>query len=246
MMDLASQIGPLDGAGRGALYQRLARSLRDAIERGIVRPEDALPPERELAADLAVSRITVRKALDTLVADGLLIRRQGAGTFVAGRVEKQFAKLSSFTEDMAARGRTASSEWIMRGEGTVTPDEAMTLGLGPGSVVYRFRRIRFADGTPMAIEHSTIPGFALAGAETVDVSLYAALEATGSRPIRALQRLRAVLFTADQAKVLGVEKGAPGLFIERRGFLDDGRAVEATQSWYRGDAYDFVAELSTR
>lgn len=246
MTDLAAHIGSLDAEARGSLYQRLARGLRDAIERGVVKPEDALPPERDLATDFAVSRITVRKALDSLVAEGLLVRRQGAGTFVASRVEKQFAKLSSFTEDMAARGRAVTSEWLMQTEGVVSPDEAMMLGLGPGSPVYRFRRIRFADGLPMAIEHSAIAGFALDGADTVGDSLYVALEATGYRPVRALQRLRAVLFTADQAKLLGVEKGAPGLYIERRGFGDDGRAIEATQSWYRGDAYDFVAELSTR
>ena len=246
MTDLAVHIGPLDAGGRAPLHVRLARGLRDAIERGLVRPEDALPAERDLATDFAVSRITVRKALDALVADGLLVRRQGAGTFVAGRVEKQFAKLSSFTEDMAARGRTVRSEWQLRAEGTVTPDESLTLGLSPGAAVYRFRRIRFADDLPMAIEHSAIPGFALPSVEDVGVSLYTALEAAGNRPVRALQRLRAVLFTAEQAKLLGVEKGSPGLFIERRGFLDDGRAIEATQSWYRGDAYDFVAELSTR
>jgi GntR family transcriptional regulator len=246
LTDLATHIGPLDGAGRGSLYQRLARGLRDAIERGVVRPEEALPAERDLATDFAVSRITVRKALDALVADGLLVRRQGAGTFVAGRVEKQFAKLSSFSEDMAARGRAVTSEWLLRAEGAVTPDESMMLGLGPGAAVYRFRRIRFADGLPMAIEHSAIPGFALDGLEAVGTSLYAALEAGGYRPTRALQRLRAVSFTPEQAKVLGVERGAPGLYIERRGFLEDGRAIEATQSWYRGDAYDFVAELSTR
>ncbi|WP_419809268.1 GntR family transcriptional regulator [Sphingomonas sp.] len=246
MTELAAQIGPLDGQARGSLYERLARGLRDAIERGVVKPAEALPAERDLATDFAVSRITVRKALDTLVAEGLLIRRHGAGTFVAGRVEKQFAKLSSFTEDMAARGRTVRTEWLLRGEGTVTPDESLMLGLSPGAAVYRFRRIRFADDLPMAIEHSAIPGFALAGAGSVGESLYAALEATDNRPVRALQRLRAVLFTTDQAKLLGIEKGAPGLYIERRGFLEDGRAIEATQSWYRGDAYDFVAELSTR
>ena len=246
MTDLARHIGPLDAVGRGSLYQRLARGLRDAIERGVVKPEEALPAERDLAQDFAVSRITVRKALDRLVSDGLLIRRQGAGTFVAGRVEKQFAKLSSFSEDMTARGRTASSEWLMRAEASVSPEESMMLGLSPGAKVYRFRRIRFADGLPMAIEHSAIPGFALDSADAVGESLYTALERSGARPVRALQRLRAIAFAAEQAKILGVEKGAPGLFIERRGFLDDGRAIEATQSWYRGDAYDFVAELSTR
>lgn len=246
MNDLAVHIGPLDAAGRGSLYQRLARGLRAAIEQGVVRAEDPLPAERDLATDFAVSRITVRKALDALVAEGLLVRRHGAGTFVAGRVEKQFAKLSSFTEDMAARGRAVTSRWLQRGEGTASPDESMTLGLGPGSAVYRFHRLRCADGMPMAIEMSTVPGFALANADAVDDSLYLALEATGNRPVRALQRLRAVLFDAEQAALLGMDAGAAGLFIERRGFGEDGRAIEATRSWYRGDAYDFVAELSTR
>ncbi len=246
MTELADHIGPLAAGARGSLHQRLARGLRDAIEQGIVRPAEPLPAERDLATDFAVSRITVRKALDALVADGLLIRRQGAGTFVAGRVEKQFAKLSSFTEDMAARGRDVSSRWLLRGEGTVAPDESLMLGLSPGAPVYRLRRIRIADALPMAIEHSAIPGWALAGVDAVGDSLYQALEAAGNRPSRALQRLRAVLFTGEQAELLGVEEGAPGLFIERRGFLDDGRAIEATQSWYRGDAYDFVAELTTR
>jgi GntR family transcriptional regulator len=98
----------------------------------------------------------------------------------------------------------------------------------------------------MALEYSTIPGFGLDGVDVVGASLYAALEAAGNRPVRALQRLRAVLFNAEQAKLLGIEAGAPGLYIERRGFLDDGRVIEATQSWYRGDAYDFVAELDMR
>ena len=111
---LADAIGSLEGAAGGPLYRRLENALRDALRTDVLKPNQALPPERELASDLSVSRITVRKALDTLVGEGLLVRRQGAGTFVAGRVEKQFAKLSSFTEDMAARGRVARSEWLLR------------------------------------------------------------------------------------------------------------------------------------
>ncbi|VWX46714.1 GntR family transcriptional regulator [Novosphingobium sp. 9U] len=246
MANLAGLIGALDDGGRGSLYAKLRDALRDAIDRGVLKPQEALPAERDMAQDFGISRITVRKALDSLVADGLLTRRQGAGTFVAGRVEKQFSKLSSFSEDMAARGRSVRSEWLHQAEGAVTPDEALMLGLSPGSAVYRFNRIRYADELPMALEHAVIPGFALSGLDVVGRSLYAALQDAGMRPVRALQRLRAVSFDADQAKLLGIEPGAPGLFIERRGFLDDGRAVEATQSWYRGDAYDFVAELNTR
>jgi GntR family transcriptional regulator len=239
---LAEKIGSLDGPG--PLYRRLQDALRGAIESALLKPQDALPAERELAADFAVSRITVRKALDALVADGLLLRKQGAGTFVTGRVEKQFAKLTSFSEDMAARGQAARSEWLLRVSGTVTPEESLTLGLSPGAPVHRFHRIRFADDLPMAVEYSTIPGFGLSSSDAVGASLYAALEEAGNRPTRALQRLRAVLFDGERAALLGVDVGAPGLYIERRGFLDDGRVIEATQSWYRGDAYDFVAELS--
>jgi GntR family transcriptional regulator len=243
-MSLAEQIGFDADEGRGPLYRRLEERLRHAIESGAVKPEQALPSERDLAEDLSVSRITVRKALEGLVGSGLLVRRQGAGTFVAGRVEKSFSKLTSFSEDMAARGRSSRSEWIARAEGAVSPDESLMLGLSPGTPVYRFHRIRFADDLAMALEYSTIPAFALPNVAVVRGSLYEALNAAGNRPVRALQRLRAVSFDSQQAQLLGVEPGAPGLLIERRGFLDDGRAVEMTQSWYRGDAYDFVAELN--
>lgn len=238
-------IGRLSEQGRAPLYQQLQRALREAIADSRLAADEALPAERDLAEEFGVSRITVRKALDALVGEGLLIRRQGAGTFVAGRVEKSFSKLSSFSEDMISRGRRPESVWLSRSSGVVTPDESLTLGLSPGATVYRFNRIRYADGTPMALEYSTVPGFCLPSEEVVQESLYEALDTHGARPVRALQRLRAVLFTADRARLLGVPDGSPGLFIERRGFLRDGRPVEFTQSYYRGDAYDFVAELNT-
>lgn len=244
VISLADRIGGLEG--RGPLYRQLQDALRRAIESSVLGPQDALPPERDLATDFDVSRITVRKALDGLVSEGLLLRKQGAGTFVNGRVEKQFAKLTSFSDDMAARGRTPRSEWLMRASGTVTPEESLALGLSPGAPVYRFNRIRFADDMPMALEYSKVPGFGLTSAEAVEDSLYSALQAEGNRPTRALQRLRAVLIDEERAELLRVEPGAPALYIERRGFLDDGRVIEATESWYRGDAYDFVAELNSR
>ena len=249
MATVVELIGKLDEQGRAPLYQKLRRVLRGAIEDNRLAADEALPPERDLAAAFGVSRITVRKAVEALVSEGLLTRRQGAGTFVApraeARVEKSFSALSSFTEDMISRGRKPESAWLSRSAGAVTPEEALTLGLSPGSLVYRFNRIRYADGEPMALEYSTIPGFCLPSELAVEDSLYDALDRHSARPARALQRLRAVLFTGEQAKLLGVAPGAPGLFIERRGFMRDGRPMEITQSYYRGDAYDFVAELQT-
>ncbi len=187
----------------------------------------------------------MRKAIDGLVEEGLLVRRQGSGTFVRDRVEKNFSKLTSFSEDMRARGRKPRSVWLKRAPGTVTPEEALTLRSSPGTPVYRFNRIRFADDAPMALEYATVLASCLPSLDAVESSLYEALERTGNRPVRALQRLRAVLFTAEQAELLKAhEKGDAGLLVERLGFLKDGRAVEFSQSYYRGDTYDFVAELS--
>ena len=243
-MSFADRIGRLDSADHAPLYRQLQKVLREAIKGKLLGPDDALPPERDLAEDYKVSRITIRKALDGLVSEGLLTRRQGAGTFVAARVEKSFSKISSFSEDMLSRGRIPHSVWLNRSKGAVTPQEALTLGLGPGAPVYRFHRIRYADNAPMALEYATVPAFCLPTPETVKTSLYEALEAHGHRPVRALQRLRAVLFTAEQAELMGVHAKDAGLLIERRGYLADGRTVEVTQSFYRGDAYDFVAELN--
>ncbi len=243
-------IGPLNPVRLGPRYLELQARLRNALASGRLAPQQALPSERELCTDFGLSRVTVRKAMDGLVAEGLLVRLPGAGTFVARsgdarpRVEKSFSKLSSFSEDMTSRGRSAKSTWISRATGTVTPEEALSLGLSPGSSIYRFHRIRYADGAPMALEYSTIAGYCLASADAVDESLYDALQAAGNRPVRALQRLRAVAFTAEQADRLDVPAGHAGLLIERRSFLSDGRTAEHTRSYYRGDAYDFVAELS--
>jgi len=236
------RIGRLDSRSSAPLYLQLQRVLRSAIERQVLAPDEALPPERELAEAYDVSRVTVRKALDGLVHARLLTRRQGAGTFVAARVEKNFATISSFTEDMLSRGRQPHSEWISKSEGTVMPEEALAFGFGPGTPVYRLVRIRYADGQSMALEHATVPKDSLTSLEAVGESLYDALGS--ARPVRVLQRLRAVLFTPEQSELLGIEPGSAGLEIERRGFAADGRTVEFTKSYYRGDAYDFVAELN--
>lgn len=244
MPALADFLKSLDPEDSQPLYQQLQRALREAIDSGVLGPEDALPSERQLATELGISRITVRKAIDGLADEGLLVRRQGSGNFVGTRIEKNFAKLTSFSEDMRARGRVPSSQWLKRAAGQVTPDEAMRLALSPGAKVYRFHRIRFADQEPMALEYCTIAAIALPSLEAVDISLYDALERAGNRPVRALQRLRAQLLDDEQARLLLAEPGDAGLLVERVGYLRDGRAIELSRSYYRGDTYDFVAELS--
>ncbi len=131
-MPSLAQILQLDPGDSLPLYQQLERALRRAIEQRVLGPDDVLPPERQLAADLEVSRITVRKAIDLLAAEGYLVKRQGAGNFVSARIDKNFAKLTSFSEDMISRGRVPRSVWLKRAAGTVSPEESLKLALSPG------------------------------------------------------------------------------------------------------------------
>jgi len=243
MTPLAKILRTLDPKLSLPLYQQLQRALREAIDMRVLGPDDALPSERQLAAELGVSRITVRKAIDGLAAEGLLVSRQGSGNFVNARIEKNFSGLTSFSEDMRARGRTPRSVWIRRAQGTVSPEESLKLALSPGTLVYRFHRLRFADDAPMSIEVATVVASCLPSLDAVTESLYDALERAGNRPVRALQRLRALLLDKEQAKLLEAKPGDAGLLVERLGYLRDGRPVELSHSYYRGDTYDIVAEL---
>ena len=244
MNDLAEFMHAAAASGKLPLYQQLQQALRRAIDEVAWGSASAIPAERQLASALGISRITVRKAIDALVEEGLLVRRAGAGNFINTRIEKNFAKLSSFSEDMRARGRVPRNEWLKRSEGLVTPEEALRLRLSPGTPVYRFNRIRYADEVPMCLEYATIAAFALPSLDAVDDSMYEALQAAGHRPVRALQRLSALLLNAEQARQLGTREGDAGLCVERLGFARDGRAVEFCRSYFRGDMYDFVAELN--
>ena len=240
---LAAEFQRQRDARRAPTYQHLRRTLQHAIENGELEPQQALPGERDLAKLLDVSRVTVRKAISGLVTEGLLVQRQGAGTFVAERIVKSFSLLTSFTNDLRARGLDPQSIVLEHGSGEVTPEEAMALNLSPSALVVRSYRLRTASGQPLALERTTVPQSVIPDSAEIGLSLYEAFAARDIRPIRALQRLRAIAFDAEQARLMQLPEGSPGLFIERRAFLADGRVVEFTRSFYRGDAYDFVAEL---
>ena len=232
----------------GSLYTQLSRSLTQAIHEGLLEDGDYLLPQRELAQALGVSRVTVRKAIETLVNEGLLRQRQGAGTVVTSggkqSIHKNLSVLNSFTEDMTARGMKPSSEWVNKVTVQSSPREAMALNLSPGARVGRFTRVRYASETPMAYEIASVPGTIIARAEQVSDSLYDALHAANARPVRALQTMTAHNADAEVARYLKIAPGDAVLYIERQGFDAGNRPVEFTRSWYRGDIYDFVTELS--
>lgn len=230
----------------GPLYLQLQQHLAHAIASAKLRPGDSLPAERDMATQTGLSRVTIRKAVQALVAEGLLVQRHGSGTFVAPKVERleqALSLLTSFTEDMARRGRVVESLWLSRQITPPTPEEVMALGLSAGEDVARLERVRRSDGLPLAIEHATLSALHLPQPLQVESSLYAVLEARGLRPVRAVQRISAANIGPQEAALLEVSPGAAGLRIERIGYLPSGRVVEFTRALYRGDAYDFAVEL---
>ncbi|HHI70589.1 MAG TPA: GntR family transcriptional regulator [Rhodobacteraceae bacterium] len=230
----------------GPRYVQLQRVLEQAIERGDLVPGTPLPSEREIADMTTLSRVTVRKAIQPLVEAGLVIQRRGSGTIIASRVpkvEQSLSILTSFTEDMARRGLDATSTWLERGMFLPSPEEMVALGLSAGDQVVRITRLRRAGDDPMAIERASLPPDILPDPQIVESSLYEVLARKGNKPVRALQRISAVNLSTEDATLLGVAPGAAGLHIERTSYLPGGRVVEFTRSVYRGDAYDFVAEL---
>jgi len=230
----------------GPRYVQLRRRLEDGIASGILPPNSSLPPERELAEITDLSRVTVRKAIHELVRDGLVEQRQGSGTFIlppVAKIEQSLSHLTSFTEDMSRRGMKTTSKWLERGVFVSTEREAEMLGLRAGDEVARIYRLRDAGGRPMALERASLPLDILPNPLEVQTSLYAVLERLGMRPVQAVQRISAINIGPDEADLLGVVEGAAGLSIERVSYLQNGRVAELTRSLYRGDAYDFVAEL---
>ena len=248
-MSAADQIFAMlkESSQRGApLYLQLRKSIEEAVNRGLIGPGDALPSERDIASKADISRVTVRKAVQDLVKGGILVQRHGSGTFVAPRmerVEQSLSRLTSFTEDMARRGMNVRSVWLDRGLYAPSPDEMMVLGLSSTELVARVARLRIANDTPLAIERASLSASVLPDPEAVGSSLYAALGTTGNRPVRAVQRISATNLGDADARLLEVPPGVAGLQIERISYLASGKVIEFTRSVYRGDAYDFVAEL---
>jgi GntR family transcriptional regulator len=230
----------------GPIYLRLKRWIEDAVRSGQIHAGDALPSERDLAQRVEVSRVTVRKAVQQLVREGVLVQRHGSGTFVApqfGRVEQSLSRLTSFAEDMSRRGMAVRSVWLDRGLYMPSPEEMVALGLASGDRVARIARLRIAGDTPLAIERAALSADVLPDPLSVGTSLYAHLEVSGRRPVRAIQRIRAANLLPEDARLLEVPSGSASLHIERISYLATGRVIEFTRSLYRGDLYDFVAEL---
>jgi len=207
----------------------------------------AIPSERQLGIDLGVSRLTVRAALDELVREGYLVRRRGAGTFVAEPKVAKGIDITSFSDDMRARGLTPASRTLDLREIPAGARLGRILHVSPAEPVVSVKRLRLADGDPMAVEllhvrSSLVPG--LSARDLEENSFYDLLASRFDIAIvGGTQTVEPTVTNDEESASLGVPLHSPALLFERVTRSSEGDIVEFTSSIYRGDRYRLVAEI---
>jgi GntR family transcriptional regulator len=216
--------------------------------RGLIEgadPGSPAPSERELVQHFGVARMTVRQALDALVAEGLLERVPGRGTFVARAKADVQVRLSSYTEEMGRRGMKPEARTLVARMESAGPGVARALEIGEGDMVVHWQRLRFADGVPMCVEDaylsdSIVPRFL---DQPLPVSLYAELDRRDLMPTWGEDSVAAGTARADEAELLAIQAGDSVLRISRRAFAAE-IAVEVSRSTYRADRFTLWVPLT--
>jgi GntR family transcriptional regulator len=229
--------------------QSLTRDrVLDLIER--VGVGQAIPSERQLSADLGVSRLTLRAAVDELVREGYLIRRRGSGTFVSQPKIAQELTMTSFSEDMRRRGMRPGSRTLSLTTTLAGARLGRLLHVSPSEPIVVAKRLRLADGESMAIETLHVRESLVPGLEKKDLdqtSFYELLETRyGVTIASGIQTIEPTVTGEEESSALGVPLHSPAFLFERTSFAGDGQTVEFVQSIYRGDRYRLVTELNRR
>lgn len=238
-------------SGGPALYRQIADRVRDHIVNNGLTVGDPLPSEPELRQRFDVSRATVTKALDTLAQEGLIVRKQGTGTFVAlPPLVRQLPELTSFTEHVQSLGRRGGQRLISYAR-VSEPAHDPLLGACFREPAVLVQRVRLVDADPVGIHRTGLPlalaeqiGFTRDRLEGEGVSLYRLFEEHGVQLASAEEHLQAVTATSEQAELLGVAEGTALMQVRRFTRDTDGRLVEAVDARYIGHVYDYRIDLT--
>ncbi|HEU5139265.1 MAG TPA: GntR family transcriptional regulator [Bacillales bacterium] len=229
------------------IYFQLEEEIKNRIDQKELVPGDLIPSEREFAEQHGISRMTVRQAISDLVNEGYLYRQKGKGTFVARKkIEQPLHRVTSFTEDMIARGMKPSSRLVRFEVVSVSDQTAEELAVESSEPAYEIKRVRLADGLPMALETNIIPVRLAEGLteEHAHGSLYDYVAGSLPSPIDyARQVIESSAAHESESEALGIPKGSPILLIRQNTYLADGTPFELVKSAYRADRYKFIIDM---
>jgi DNA-binding GntR family transcriptional regulator len=248
MTDVADISVVLDRSSPIPLYFQCARQIEAAIERGELQPGQRLDNEVDLADRYGLSRPTMRRAIEELVAKGLLVRKRGVGTQVVHGQVNRPVELSSLFDDLSKNDQRPSTRVISLETKPADDDVSEALGLAAGAPVLAVERLRFARDEPLAIMHNWLPpDLGQLDADALAAhGLYELLRSFGVNMRIAQQRIGAAAATTAEARLLGVRKGAALLTMQRTTYDDTGRPVELGRHVYRADTYTFEVTLVGR
>jgi GntR family transcriptional regulator len=238
----------LDAGLRLPLYHQLVMILRERILSGAVRPGDLLPGEPGLAATFGVSRITAKRALNELAADGLVRRERGRGTVVLDHPAHpaQLAAIDGWQDSARHMARVTRVSVLEFGYVPVPPGEAAALDIAPGTAVQRAVRVRHAEAGPMSHLVTHVPaeiGRRFDAADLARQSLQSLLERAGVQVAEARQTVSATLADAEVASALAVPAGTALIEVRRVLRVASGRAVECLRALYRPDIHRIVMTM---
>lgn len=229
-------------------HEQISDWLRQKIDSGEWQADALLPSEKQLGDQFDVSRITVRRALQTLESEGRIYRKQGLGSFVRGeRLSQGLVRLTDFIEDMAQAGLEPSSR-VVRFEPVLSGQDVVeALGLPEKKQVILLERLRLGDGAPIAFDCTWMPvlyGHLLEGKDLEKETIYHILESEFDIPITSGRfRIEAVAASEQMAEHLHVEIDTPLLLIERISFSGSEKRIYFQRRYYRSDRVAFEMEL---
>lgn len=224
-----------------SIYLRLARHIEDSIRTGHLSAGDRLDGEIGLAESLGVSRATMRKAIDELVRQGLLVRRHGAGTQVLPSRSDRSGGVEGLYDELKRADRTPTTDVLTLEVREADASIAAELGLSAGDEVVFLERVRRAVDVPVAVMRNWLPPdlIELDANDLKTLGLYEILRKGGVRMRMAQQSIGAEAADSTAARLLGIKKGSPLLTVETTTYADSGKPVDVGRHEYRGDMYRF-------
>lgn len=232
---------PLEKKSQSPLYQQLMSRLKNDIMAGVYPAGARIPSEQLLCDTYGVSRVTVRKAMLDLVQEGLLVRRQGKGTFVAEeRIQRDLQQVTSFSAACRQMGHVAGARLVSAELQEATAEDCEKLGLAPGSRVVEICRVRTCDEDPVMLEINRFPEhYAFLLKESAESSLYALLGSRGVKPASAVHDISLGHATPMAARHLGCNPGDALLLLDELVLNQHGEPLHLSRQWIRGDKYTF-------
>ncbi|EMT6382841.1 MULTISPECIES: GntR family transcriptional regulator [Providencia] len=239
IQQLCTRLAEIDNT---PLYVKFAETVKFAVRTGVLHQGDMLPSERELGQQTGVSRITVRKALELLEQEGVIIRSQGYGTQISDKFEYSLKEAKGFSQQVVLLGKKPNTLWVNKSIVPCSQEVAESLALPINSDVFMLKRIRYVDEQPVSIEESYVPIGLIGDVDDIGLSLYDYFRSQNIYPTRTKSKVSARMPDEDFQTHIKLEKTVPILVIKQVAFDHKNVPIEYSFNQCRSDMYVFVSE----